>query len=145
MYVIFEDGTDIYWARTRVLEYLSKITPQLPQDVKDGAGPGRHQRGLGVPVRAGGQAAASTGLDELRSYQDWFLRYAIQSVPGVAEVATVGGQVRQYQVTVNPNTPGSLRAVAGRGGARGAPGQQRRGGRLVEVAGPSTWCAAAAT
>ncbi|ATB46277.1 efflux RND transporter permease subunit [Corallococcus macrosporus] len=134
VYVIFEDGTDMYWARTRVLEYLSKITPQLPQDVKVELGPDATSVGWVFQyalVDKGGKHR----LDELRSYQDWFLRYAIQSVPGVSEVATVGGQVRQYQVTVNPNTLASyglsldavVRAVR--------QGNNDVGGRLVEVAG----------
>ena len=102
VYVIFEDGTDIYWARTRVLEYLSKIQPQLPQGVQTELGPDATSVGwifqYALVDRSGRHSS-----DELRSYQDWFLRYAVQSVPGVSEVATVGGQVRQYQVTVNPN------------------------------------------
>src|ERR1039457_4072166 len=101
-YVIFEDGTDMYWARTRVLEYLSKITPQLPAGVKTELGPDASSVGW-VFQYALVDHSGKHSSDELRSYQDWFLRYAMQSVPGVAEVATVGGQVRQYQVTVDPN------------------------------------------
>src|SRR5512134_3237112 len=101
VYVIFEDGTDTYWARTRVLEYLSKITPQLPAGVKTELGPDASSVGW-VFQYALVDRTGRNSTDELRSYQDWFLRYALQSVPGVAEVATVGGQVRQYQVTVNP-------------------------------------------
>src|SRR5689334_9561337 len=92
VYVIFEDGTDPYWARTRVLEYLSKITAQLPASVKVELGPDATSVGWVFQyalVDKGGQHSS----DELRSYQDWFLRYAVQSVPGVSEVATVGGQV----------------------------------------------------
>ncbi|HZH18256.1 MAG TPA: efflux RND transporter permease subunit [Archangium sp.] len=134
VYVIFEDGTDMYWARTRVLEYLSKITPQLPPDVKVELGPDATSVGW-VFQYALVDKSGKHRLDELRSYQDWFLRYAIQSVPGVSEVATVGGQVRQYQVTVNPNTLASyglsldavVRAVR--------QGNNDVGGRLVEVAG----------
>jgi Cu(I)/Ag(I) efflux system membrane protein CusA/SilA len=103
VYVIFEDGTDIYWARTRVLEYLSKITAQLPAGVKTELGPDASSLGW-VFQYALVDRRGKHSSDELRSYQDWFLRYAVQSVPGVAEVATVGGQVRQYQVTVNPST-----------------------------------------
>ncbi|MFY0522280.1 efflux RND transporter permease subunit [Archangium gephyra] len=134
VYVIFEDGTDMYWARTRVLEYLSKITPQLPPDVKVELGPDATSVGW-VFQYALVDKSGKHRLDELRSYQDWFLRYQIQSVPGVSEVATVGGQVRQYQVTVNPNTLASyglsldavVRAVR--------QGNNDVGGRLVEVAG----------
>ncbi|HUL58273.1 MAG TPA: efflux RND transporter permease subunit, partial [Anaeromyxobacteraceae bacterium] len=102
VYVIFEDRTDIYWARSRVLEYLSKITPQLPRDVQVELGPDASSVGW-VYQYALVDKSGRHSSDELRSYQDWFLRYAIQSVPGVSEVASVGGQVRQYQVTVNPN------------------------------------------
>src|SRR6188474_1153959 len=102
VYAIFEDGTDMYWARTRVLEYLSKITPQLPAGVKVELGPDASSVGW-VFQYALVDKTGRHSSDELRSYQDWFLRYAVQSVPGVAEVATIGGQVRQYQVTVNPN------------------------------------------
>src|SRR6266542_3185489 len=101
VYVIFEDGTDPYWARTRVLEYLSKITQQLPPDVKVELGPDATSVGW-VYQYALVDRTGQHSSDELRSFQDWNLRYAIQSVPGVAEVATVGGQVRQYQITVNP-------------------------------------------
>lgn len=102
VYVIFEDGTNNYWARSRVLEYLSKIQAQLPEGVKTQLGP--DGTGVGwVFQYALVDTTGSHSLDEIRSYQDWFLRYAIQSVPGVAEVATVGGFVRQYQVTVDPN------------------------------------------
>jgi Cu(I)/Ag(I) efflux system membrane protein CusA/SilA len=102
VYVIFDDGTDMYWARSRVLEYLSKITSQLPAGVKVELGPDASSVGW-VFQYALVDRTGTHSSDELRSYQDWFLRYAVQSVPGVAEVATVGGQVRQYQVTVNPN------------------------------------------
>ena len=102
VYVIFEEGTDNYWARSRVLEYLSKIQAQLPEGVRTELGP--DGTGVGwVFQYALVDETGQTSLDELRSYQDWFLRYAVQSVPGVAEVATVGGFVRQYQITVDPN------------------------------------------
>ncbi|MGC4115993.1 MAG: CusA/CzcA family heavy metal efflux RND transporter [Myxococcales bacterium] len=134
VYVIFEDGTDPYWARTRVLEYLSKITAQLPAGVKTELGPDASSVGWVFQyalVDKSGQHAS----DELRSYQDWFLRYALQSVPGVAEVATVGGQVRQYQVTVNPNALASfgipLQAVID----AVRKGNDDVGGRLVEMSG----------
>src|SRR5512141_566586 len=96
VYVIFEDGTDPYWARTRVLEYLSKITSQLPQGVKTELGPDATTVGW-VYQYALVDRTGTHSSDELRSFQDWFLRYAAQSVPGVAEVATVGGQGRPYQ------------------------------------------------
>ncbi len=100
VYIIFEDGTDIYWARSRVLEYLSKVTTSLPPEVKTEIGP--DATGVGwvfqyALVDEGGQHS----LADLRSFQDWNLRYALQSVPGVAEVATIGGFQKQYQVTVD--------------------------------------------
>ena len=133
-YVIFEDGTDTCWARTRVLEYLSKIAPQLPSGVKVELGPDASSLGwvfqYALIDRSGKHAT-----DELRSYQDWFLRYAIQSVPGVSEVATVGGQVRQYQVTVNPNSLAAYKLPLETVIDAVRKGNNDVGGRLVELAG----------
>ncbi len=101
VYVIFEDGTDLYWARSRVIEYLSKIQARLPEGVRTELGP--DATGVGwVFQYALVDRAGTQRPDQLRSYQDWTLRYALQAVPGVAEVASVGGFVRQYQVTVDP-------------------------------------------
>jgi Cu(I)/Ag(I) efflux system membrane protein CusA/SilA len=102
VYVIFKDGTDIYWARSRVVEYLSKIQSLLPAGVKTELGP--DATGVGwvfqyALVDDGGRHT----LSDLRSFQDWSLRYRLQSVPGVAEVASIGGFVQQYQITVDPN------------------------------------------
>ncbi len=102
VYVIFEDGTDIYWARSRVLEYLNKITPRLPQGVQTELGPDATSVGW-VFQYALVDKSGRHDLSELRSYQDWYLKYYLQSVPGVAEVAPIGGFARQYQVEVNPN------------------------------------------
>ncbi len=100
VYIIFDDGTDIYWARSRVLEYLSKVTPSLPPEVKTEIGP--DATGVGwVYQYALVDESGERSLADLRSFQDWNLRYALQSVPGVAEVATVGGFQNQYQVTVD--------------------------------------------
>src|SRR3990167_1164438 len=102
VYVIFKDGTDLYWARSRTLEYLSKIQPRLPEGVQTELGP--DATGVGwVFQYALVDHSGKHSLDELRSYQDWTLRYAIQSVPGVSEVAAIGGYVKQYQITVDPN------------------------------------------
>ena len=101
VYVIFEDGTDVYWARSRVLEYLSKVIPTLPQGVSVEIGP--DATGIGwVFQYALIDKSGKNSLEELRAFHDWHLRYALQSVKGVAEVATVGGFVRQYQVVVDP-------------------------------------------
>ncbi|MDD5465534.1 MAG: CusA/CzcA family heavy metal efflux RND transporter [Candidatus Omnitrophica bacterium] len=103
VYIIFEDGTDIYWARSRTLEYLSKIIPRLPEGVQVELGP--DATGVGwVFQYALVDETGKNSLADLRSFQDWYLRYYLQAVPGVAEVATVGGFVRQYQITINPNT-----------------------------------------
>jgi len=102
VYVIFEDGTDIYWARSRTLEYLSGILPRLPEGVKVELA--RDETPVGwVFQYALVDTTGQHDLAQLRSYQDWYLRFALQSVPGVAEVAPVGGFVRQYQVNLDPN------------------------------------------
>src|SRR5215204_3911770 len=102
IYVIFEEGTDIYWARSRVLEYLNGLQGTLPQGVAPALGP--DATGIGwVFQYALEDKSGKHGLDELRTFQDFTLRYALGSVPGVAEVASVGGYQKQYQVTVDPN------------------------------------------
>ena len=108
VYVIFQDGTDIYWARSRVLEYLSKIQGSLPAGSKTELGP--DATGVGwvfqyVLVDKSGKH----DLAQLRTFQDWYLRYALQSVTGVAEVASIGGFQKQYQVTISPDRLQSYR------------------------------------
>ena len=134
VYVIFEEGTDIYWARSRTMEYLSGVLPRLPQGVKTELGP--DATGVGwVFQYALVDETGSHSLDELRSYQDWYLRYYLKSVPGVAEVAPLGGFVRQYQVQIDPNRlrafniPVSKVVEAVRGGNNDV------GGRLLELSG----------
>ncbi len=101
VYVIFEDGTDIYWARSRVLEYLSQMTGRLPEGITPRLGP--DATGVGwVYQYALVDTSGTHDLAELRSIQDWFLKYELASVDGVSEVASVGGFVRQYQVEVDP-------------------------------------------
>ncbi len=134
VYVIFEDGTDPYWARTRVLEYLSKITQQLPQGVTTELGPDASSVGW-VYQYALVDRTGRHSSDELRSFQDWNLRYVIQSVPGVAEVATVGGQVRQYQITVNPNALAAFKLPLDAVIGAVRRGNNDVGGRLVEFSG----------
>jgi len=102
VYVIFQDGTDLYWARSRVLEYLSKIQPQLPDGVRTELGPDATGVGWVFQYALVDRSGKHTP-DELRSFQDWTLRYALQAVPGVAEVASFGGFVKQYQIVVDPN------------------------------------------
>ena len=101
VYVIFDEGTDIYWGRSRVLEYMSKITGKLPQGVTPKLGP--DATGVGWAFQyALVDKSGKQNLAELRSFNDWYLRYWLESVSGVAEVATVGGFVKNYQVTVDP-------------------------------------------
>jgi Cu(I)/Ag(I) efflux system membrane protein CusA/SilA len=103
VYVIFEDGTDIYWARTRVLEYLNFVRNKLPREVNPALGP--DATGVGwVYEYVVEDPTGRHDLAQLRSIQDWYLRYQLQTVPGVSEVASVGGFVKQYQVVVDPNT-----------------------------------------
>src|SRR6478672_9542946 len=99
VYVIFEDGTDLYWARSRVLEYLSSIGNQLPKGVTPSLGPDATGVGWAFMYSLN---STNRDLAELRSMQDWYLKYQLTSVPGVSEVASVGGFVKQYQVTVDP-------------------------------------------
>jgi copper/silver efflux system protein len=102
VYVIFEDGTDIYWARSRVLEYLSQVTGRLPAAAKPQLGP--DATGVGwVYEYALVDKTGQHDLAQLRSLQDWFLKFELQTVDGVSEVATVGGMVKQYQVVIEPN------------------------------------------
>lgn len=132
VYVLFEDGTDIYWARSRVLEYLNVVADRLPAAVQPRLGP--DATGVGWVYQYVLEDTSGThDLAQLRSLQDWYLRYELTSVPGVAEVASIGGFVKQYQVTVDPN-----RLLA-----YGVPLQRVRtaiqrsnndvGGRLVEL------------
>jgi Cu(I)/Ag(I) efflux system membrane protein CusA/SilA len=99
VYVIFEDGTDPYWARSRVLEYLSSLSSQLPKGVTPSLGPDATGVGWAFMYSLN---STNRDLAELRSLQDWYLKYQLTAVPGVAEVASVGGFVKQYQVTVDP-------------------------------------------
>ena len=134
VYIIFEDGTDIYWARSRTMEYLSKITPRLPQGVKVELGP--DATGVGwVFQYALVDTTGKHSLAELRSFQDWYLRYYLQSVPGVAEVAPIGGFVRQYQVNLDPNALAAYRIPVNRVVEAIRNGNNDVGGRLVEISG----------
>ncbi len=101
VYIIFEEGTDLYWARSRVLEYLSQVASSLPAEAKSQLGP--DATGVGwVYSYALIDRTGQHDISELRSLQDWFLKYELQTVPGVSEIATVGGMVKQYQIVVDP-------------------------------------------
>src|SRR5246127_454799 len=102
VFVVFEDGTDLYWARSRVTEYLQQIAGKLPADVHPAIGPDATGAGW-VYEYAIVDRTHTRSLADLRSLQDWRLRYALETVPGVAEVASIGGFVRQYQVQLDPN------------------------------------------
>ncbi|HET7292671.1 MAG TPA: CusA/CzcA family heavy metal efflux RND transporter [Vicinamibacteria bacterium] len=134
VYVIFRDGTDLYWARSRVLEYLSKIQPLLPAGVKTELGP--DATGVGwVYQYALVDTSRRLSLAELRSLQDWNIRYRLQSVPGVAEVASLGGFVRQYQVTVDPNRLKAYDLALMNVASAVRASNNEVGGRLLEFAG----------
>ncbi len=134
VYVIFEDGTDLYWARSRVLEYLNKMSSRLPKGVQTELGPDATSVGW-VFQYALIDKTGKHDLAELRSWQDWHLKYQLQSVSGVSEVAAVGGFQRQYQVNVDPlklqayniSLPQVVEAIR--------KGNQDVGGRLVEMSG----------
>jgi len=132
VYIIFDEGTDIYWARSRTLEYLSKILPRLPKDVQTELGPDATGVGWVFQYALVGEGHS---LAALRSTQDWFLRYPLQSVPGVAEVAPLGGFVRQYQVTVDPNRLAAYGVPISKVVAAVRAGNNDVGGRLVEFTG----------
>ncbi|MDT8453376.1 MAG: CusA/CzcA family heavy metal efflux RND transporter [Gammaproteobacteria bacterium] len=133
VYVIFEDGTDLYWARSRVLEYLSQVAGKLPADARSELGP--DATGVGwvyeyaLVDRTGGH-----DLSQLRSIQDWFLKYELQTVPGVSEVATVGGMVKQYQVVLDPNSLRAYDFSIAQVKKAIARGSQETGGSVIEMA-----------
>jgi len=134
VYIVFNEGTDIYWARSRTLEYLSSVLPRLPQGVRTELGP--DATGVGwVFQYALVDTTGRHGLDELRSYQDWYLRYYLKSVAGVAEVAPLGGFVRQYQVQVDPNRLRTFNLPIGKVIEAVRRGNNDVGGRLVEMSG----------
>jgi copper/silver efflux system protein len=134
VYVIFKDGTDIYWARSRMLEYLSSVLPSLPQGVQTELGP--DATGLGwVFQYALVDTSGKHSLSDLRSLQDWYLRYQLKAVPGVAEVAPLGGFSQQYQVNVDPNRLRSYGIPISRVVEAVRAGNSEAGGRLLEFGG----------
>ncbi|HWB84430.1 MAG TPA: CusA/CzcA family heavy metal efflux RND transporter [Bryobacteraceae bacterium] len=134
VYIIFDEGTDIYWARSRTLEYLSSVLPRLPQGVKTELGP--DATGIGwVFQYALVDTTGKQSLADLRSYQDWYLRYYLKAVPGVAEVAPLGGFVRQYQVNVDPNKLQAYNIPINKVVDAVRSGNNDVGGRLIESTG----------
>ena len=140
VYVIFEDGTDIYWARSRVLEYLSKLQGRLPPGVTPQVGP--DATGVGWVMEyalishcEGAKAQSCPDLQQLRSFQDWNLRYALSSVPGVAEVASLGGYERQYQIQIDPVKLQAFRLSMPQIAAAVRMSNGDVGGSVIELAG----------
>ena len=132
VYIIFEDGTDLYWARSRVLEYLSQVAGQLPNNAKPALGP--DATGVGwVYEYALVDRSGKHDLAQLRSLQDWFLKYELQTVPGVAEVATIGGMVRQYQVVVDPDKLRAFGIPLSKIKMEIQRGNQETGGSVIEM------------
>jgi len=132
VYIIFEDGTDLYWARSRVLEYLSQVSGQLPASAKPALGP--DATGVGwVYEYALVDRTGQHDLSELRSIQDWFLKFELQTVPGVAEVATIGGMVKQYQVVLDPDKLRAFDLTLGRVKSAIQAGNQETGGSVIEM------------
>jgi copper/silver efflux system protein len=134
VYVIFEDGTDMYWARSRVLEYLDTAKAKLPEGVMPSLGP--DATGVGwVFQYALVDETGRNDLQQLRSLQEWNVRYALESVPGVAEVATLGGFVKQYQVNVDPHQLHAYGATLGQVAQAIRESNEDVGGRVLEIAG----------
>ena len=133
VYIIFEDGTDLYWARSRVLEYLSQIAPRLPEGVKPALGP--DATGVGwIFQYALVDRTGEHDLAQLRGIQDWFLKFELQTVEGVAEVATIGGMVKQYQVVVDPDRLRAHQLPLSAVKTAIQRGNQETGGRVIEMA-----------
>ena len=133
VYIIFEDGTDIYWARSRVLEYLNYVRGKMPPNVTPALGP--DATGVGwVFEYVVEDPTGQHDLAQLRSIQDWYLRYQLQKVPGVSEVASVGGFVKQYQVVVDPNTLAAYGLPLSKVKQAIQASNQDTGGRVVEHA-----------
>ncbi|HEY5643936.1 MAG TPA: efflux RND transporter permease subunit [Woeseiaceae bacterium] len=132
VYVIFEDGTDLYWARSRVLEYLSQVAGSLPPNARSSLGP--DATGVGwVFEYALVDRSGRHDLAQLRSLQDWFLKYELQTVDGVSEVATIGGMVRQYQVVVDPDKLRAFGIPLSRLKMAIQEGNQETGGSVIEM------------
>jgi Cu(I)/Ag(I) efflux system membrane protein CusA/SilA len=133
VYILFEDGTDLYWARSRVLEYLNSAASRLPPGAKPTIGP--DATGVGwIYEYALTDTTGQHDLAQLRSLQDWFLKYELQALPNVAEVATVGGMVKQYQIVVNPDRMRALNVTLEDMMNAVQRANQEAGGSVVEMA-----------
>ncbi len=134
IYIIFDEGTDIYWARSRTLEYLNSVTSRLPKGVDVELGKDATAVGW-VYEYALVDTSGKYNLAQMRSYQDWYLRYALQTVPGVAEVASLGGFVREYQVNVDPNKLLAYNIPINKVSEAIKQSNNDVGGRVVELSG----------
>ena len=133
VYILFNDGTDQYWARSRVLEYLSQISSRLPKGANPSLGP--DATGVGwVYEYALVDRSGKHDLGELRALQDWFLKFELKTIPGVAEVATLGGMVRQYQIQVDPDKLRNYRIPLSKVVSAVQSANQETGGAVVETA-----------
>ena len=132
VYVLFEDGTDLYWARTRVLEYLNQVQSRLPPGATSSIGP--DATGVGwIYQYALVDRSGTQDISQLRTLQDWFLKFELKTVPDVAEVATIGGMVRQYQVVLDPDKLAAYRIPHARVVEAIHRGNQEAGGSVLEL------------
>ena len=144
VYVIFDDNTDLYWARSRTLRISLQRAGKLPEGVKTELGPDATSLGW-VFQYALIDESGKHSLSEMRSYEDWYLRYHLRSVPGVADVAPIGGYTRQYQVNLDPKLPpGTTASPSARSSMRSGKGTTKPAPACSTSAAPNTWCAAAA-
>lgn len=132
VYILFADGTDLYWARSRVLEYLNQAASKLPSEVKLELGP--DATGVGwIYEYALVDKTGKHDISQLRGFQDWFLKYELRTVPGVAEVATIGGMVKQYQIVIDPNKLRALQIPLNTVVEAVKNANQESGGSVVEL------------
>ena len=145
VYILFEDGTDLYWARSRVLEYMNQVQGRLPATARSSLGP--DATGVGwIYQYALVDRTGKNDLAQLRALQDWFLKFELKSLPNVAEVASVGGMVKQYQVVLDPIKLAAQGLTQGQVREAILGANQETGGSVLELSGAeSTWCAPAAT
>src|SRR6187399_1686991 len=132
VYILFEDGTDPYWARSRVLEYLNQVQARLPAQAKAALGP--DATGVGwVYEYALVDRSGRMDLSQLRALQDWFLKYELKSVPNVSEVASVGGMVKQYQIVLDPDRMRAFNITQEQVAAAVRRANQETGGSVLEL------------
>ena len=132
VYILFEDGTDLYWARSRVLEYLNQVQSRLPPQARTALGP--DATGVGwVYEYALVDRSGKMDLSQLRALQDWFLKYELKAVPNVSEVASIGGMVRQYQIVLDPDKLRAYNIPHGKVIEAVQKANQETGGSVLEL------------